>query len=87
MIRPLVSLSALAILTACATTQPQTETSDFGVDVDAMGACVKENASPGEMEALAAGGDMATSTTATIIARPATQTCLEARGVDLSQFT
>ena len=87
MIRTTLPILAILTLTACAPTETTSETSEFGVDVDAIGACVRENASPGELEALGAGGDMATDTTATILSRPATQTCLEARGVDLSGFS
>ena len=87
MIRTILAATAFAALTACAPAQNEPETSEFGVDVDAMGACVKANASPAEMDALSAGGSTATDATAAILARPATLTCLDERGVDLSAFS
>ena len=50
-----------------------------GVDVDAIAACVRDNATPAELERLAAGtGAAEQSLTAQIIQRPATLACIQA---------
>lgn len=91
----LTVVALTALLAGCAATSDettqtaeQTAASDIsdsfpGIDVDAAGNCVRDNATDAELVILAAGGDAAARMTASILARPATAECLAANGVDL----
>ena len=53
------------------------------VNVEATAACVRENATEGELALMALGGERAQTATAQVLARPATLSCLQRAGVSL----
>ena len=86
------------VLAACASTSndvqvPSSEASarataaeQFpGVNVDAIAACVRGNATDAELVLLAQGGAIATQTTQSIIARPAAVQCLRDSNTGLQE--
>ncbi|GEM_PF-3607856 len=91
------TLGAALSLTACATTAPfedpgqvrsqptaESATEQFsGVDVNATAACVRENATEGELALMALGGTEAQGATARVLGRPETQSCLAENNVIL----
>ena len=52
-------------------------------DIEALGACVRANASPDELGAMAQGGDVAKSVTAEILQRPGTTQCIADNQIEL----
>jgi hypothetical protein len=54
-----------------------------GVDVNATAACVRENATEGELAIMALGDQRSQDVTAQVLQRPATLACLERAGVQL----
>ena len=71
----------MAALGACSSAPqpapaPDGEDTLSGVNVEGIAACVSQNATPEEMSLLAAGGEPAQTTTAAILNRESTLTCL-----------
>ena len=54
-----------------------------GVDVNATAACVRENATEGELAIMALGDQRSQDVTAQVLQRPATLACLNRAGVQL----
>lgn len=54
-----------------------------GVDVNATAACVRENATEGELAIMALGDQRSQDVTAQVLQRPATLACLQQAGVQL----
>jgi hypothetical protein len=54
-----------------------------GVDVNATAACVRENATEGELAIMALGDQRSQDVTAQVLQRPATLACLQRAGVQL----
>lgn len=89
--RALWLIPVLALgLSACAAPGPETASPQSpgtealqGFDVEAMGACVRENANPNELLVLRSGGMPAQQMTNAILQRPETVACLGARGIAL----
>jgi hypothetical protein len=54
-----------------------------GVDVEATAACVRENATEGELALMALGDERAQTATAQVLQRPGTLGCLQRSGVSL----
>ena len=88
-------LIVAALLAACAPAVPPSETlppaapsadaaAQFpGLDVNATAACVKENATEGELAIMARGDARSQAVTAEVLGRPATLACLQRAGVQL----
>jgi hypothetical protein len=83
-------------LAACASALPPTETLPPaaptaadpaalfpGVDVNATAACVRENATEGELAIMSLGDQRSQTVTAEVLGRPATIACLDRAGVQL----
>jgi hypothetical protein len=81
-------------LAACAPALPPTETlpaaptaadpAQFpGLDVNATAACVRDNATEGELAIMALGDQRSQDVTAQVLQRPATLACLDRAGVAL----
>jgi hypothetical protein len=90
-----ICLITMAALAACAPAMPPSETlppaappadasAQFpGLDVNATAACVKENATEGELAIMALGDERSQAVTAEVLGRPATLACLQRAGVQL----
>jgi hypothetical protein len=91
--RPTISALLLVALAACApvaTIEPAAPTAPTapatafpGVDVDATAACVRENATEGELALMALGGERAQTATAQVLQKPETLACLSRAGVQI----
>jgi hypothetical protein len=86
----LITLLSLAACAPVATIEPlppaapAAPTAAFpGVDVNATAACVRENATEGELAIMALGDQRSQDVTAQVLQRPATLACLERAGVQL----
>jgi hypothetical protein len=86
----LITLLSLAACAPVATIEPLPPaapagpTAAFpGVDVNATAACVRENATEGELAIMALGDQRSQDVTAQVLQRPATLACLERAGVQL----
>jgi hypothetical protein len=91
-----LALLMMAALAACAPAVPPAEVlppamppaadaaAAFpGLDVNATAACVKENATEGELAIMALGDQRSQAVTAEVLGRPATLACLNRAGVQL----
>lgn len=94
MLRSAAALGAALALTACAATAPVQEPRQASVpppaaeqfpevDVNATAACVRENATEGELALMALGGAEAQAATARVLGREETQACLAENNVTL----
>jgi hypothetical protein len=86
----LFTLLALAACAPVATIEPlppaapAAPTAAFpGVDVNATAACVRENATEGELAIMSLGDQRSQDVTAQVLQRPATLACLNRAGVQL----
>jgi hypothetical protein len=91
--RSTISAVLLVALAACAPVAtiepappgaPASSAAAFpGVDVDATAACVRENATEGELAIMALGGERAQTATAQVLQKPETLACLQRAGVQI----
>jgi hypothetical protein len=86
----LITLLSLAACAPVATIEPLPPAAPAapaaafpGVDVNATAACVRENATEGELAIMALGDQRSQDVTAQVLQRPATLACLERAGVQL----
>ena len=85
-----LTIAALAALAACApvaTIEPVPPAAPAaaapGLDVNATAACVRENATEGELAIMALGDQRSQNVTAQVLQRPATLACLDRAGVQI----
>jgi hypothetical protein len=88
---PAILLLAMAACAPVATIEPAPPAAPAtapaaafpGVDVNATAACVRENATEGELALMALGGERAQTATAQVLQKPETLACLQRAGVQL----